>query len=1675
MEISVVKGRGGVNSKKNRSVGVQSNFKLKASNEVQNKEKGGVGDDEEVRKKKTKSRKEAPLSCSEPVAKKSRNSLGGAHVEGAILGSGQRARSQSGLSQKLNGGGGLNDISLNLGDNLSVVRIPKRRRGAVGRRKFESNYVRKPLESSSSVDQVAKLNGKPKKSESNEGLKKAEASDIKSITIDQIVKVNSNTPLKVVSPKVKQKKGFHDVKEDRTDSVNSGWHAKKEDSHLAANNGDTSSKKRQSSSRKRKDLSSGSGTVANKAKPLVDISVSSHGDYHDDDEENLEQNAARMLSSRFDPSCTGFSSTSRSSASPSASRLSFLISSGQNFASLEINSLVGSEAASADTASRVLRPRKQHKKGKGFSRKRRHFYEVLSRDLDVYWFLNRRIKVFWPLDESWYFGLVNDYDRERKLHHVKYDDRDEEWINLQNERFKLLLLPSEVPGRSEPKEIASGDSSTDMERRGPTMNDDTNVGSHMDSEPIISWLARYSRRVKSPSVALKKQKTSHLSPNPASPLPDSTGVAGGSGDKSLLKRDSSRPDCVSALADRLSDGGRGEMTMFGSTSGSKESKPVVYVRRRSRQSDIITENDNRRGSAHESVTTLPFVESFLTKEYDASLGCLDHEKQLLLMDNACTFKLNVRLLKSEDFRFKLLLPLCPLFGYIFGAETLWLCHTVLLLQCGTIVTTWPEVQLEMLFVDNIAGLRFFLFEGCLKQVVAFIFLVLRVFDEPNEQTYADMHMPVTSIRFKLSFSQDPRKQHVFAHCSFFKVNHCRWLYLDCKLQRHCSLAKRLPLRECTFDNIKSLEGGSKQLYSGSVGREPSFEGLQQSLMQGIIPMGACKESYNGKMSQTPDSDGKHVTLPLFALSFTAAPTFFLSLHLKLLIERSIACVSLQNKDPFYSIEHSGNLPSVADDCTQAERYSDNAPELTRKTGLFSCAKRQLSSNTVSVSIDDGHLKSTQNGKSMLTGTFDCSNGLVNTEVSEIIGDVLQSEQLAISPGPLVSNGHSPSVMPSGKRYCSLNDMSIDIPPFDQVESNSSRNTYSSQQAPRMARNMGDDIVCSPSHTGPRSFWHRNRNGSSSSSLGDLSHVWADGKNFIRNGFEIGPRKPRTQVRYTLPLAGFDISLKHKVHYQNGVPHKRIRRSNDKRLSDGSRSSHRNLELLACDANVLITLGDRGLRERGARVFLEPADTNEWKLAVKLSGTTKYSYNVHHVMQPGSTNRYTHAMMWKGGKDWALEFPDRSQWTLFKEMHEECHNRNIRAASVKNIPIPGVRLIEDSDDNPTEVSFVRSSAKYFRQVETDSEMAMDPSRILYDMDGDDEQWILSNKRLVQSQENKCLEISDELFEKTMDTFEKLAYGQQRDDFTADEIEDFMVGVGPMEVIKVIYEHWRQKRQRKGMPLIRQLQPPSWERYQQQLKEWEQSMTKANNALSGGCQEKTPPIEKPVPFAFCLKPRGLEVLNKGSKHRSYRRMPVSGHSHTVQGEDGLHAFGRRLNGWTLGDEKVMFLGNSNDSSEASPLFQASPRVYSPRDGGGPGHFSLSSDTTEWSHHSKLNRTKSKKIGTLISHSNPMMVPSYDQRRNGIHRWNTGLPEQPGQKHHQQEGSHRHGIEQLGGPDLDEFRLRDASGAAQHALNMAKLKRQNAQRLLYRADLAIHKAVVALMTADAVKASYDGSNGE
>jgi hypothetical protein len=510
-------------------------------------------------------------------------------------------------------------------------------------------------------------------------------------------------------------------------------------------------------------------------------------------------------------------------------------------------------------------------------------------------------------------------------------------------------------------------------------------------------------------------------------------------------------------------------------------------------------------------------------------------------------------------------------------------------------------------------------------------------------------------------------------------------------------------------------------------------------------VGFSREStcVNANLSSSK-SDKNHRYLPSFALSFTAAPTFFLGLHLKMLMEHSMMHINFLDHVSIEHPEKSSGL--LADSCSSVE----------------DCSKEYL----------DGTPGNDFKALSM-GADFDGCISRAKPESQTVDGTDPGSRTL-------------------------LKGITVEIPSVN-LNQHVNKELHSVKRSSDLSWNMNGGIIPSPNPTARRSTWYRNR--SSSASFG-----WSDGRtDFLQNNFGNGPKKPRTHVSYTLPLGGFDYSPRNRGQQQKGFSHKRIRTATEKRTSDISRGSERNLELLSCDANVLITNGDKGWRECGVQVVLELFDHNEWRLGIKLSGTTKYSYKAHQFLQTGSTNRFTHAMMWKGGKEWTLEFPDRSQWVLFKEMHEECYNRNMRAASVKNIPIPGVCLIEENDDNGIEAPFFRGF-KYFRQLETDVELALNPSRVLYDMDSDDEKWMLKNRSSPEVN-SSSRQISEEMFEKAMDMFEKAAYSQQRDQFTSDEIMKLMAGIGPTGAIKIIHEYWQHKRQRKRMPLIRHLQVPS----------------------------------------------------------------------------------------------------------------------------------------------------------------------------------------------------------------------------------------------------------------------------
>jgi hypothetical protein len=355
-----------------------------------------------------------------------------------------------------------------------------------------------------------------------------------------------------------------------------------------------------------------------------------------------------------------------------------------------------------------------------------------------------------------------------------------------------------------------------------------------------------------------------------------------------------------------------------------------------------------------------------------------------------------------------------------------------------------------------------------------------------------------------------------------------------------------------------------------------------------------------------------------------------------------------------------------------------------------------------------------------------------------------------------------------------------------------------QSVSNLVQELNEYPIGRSTPTAPRTTYHRSR-------FTSISHTFGDGSKLLPEeltltGFTGSSKKPRSQILRSVSPRSEEFGLKHKSHFRKIQSHSTAKTNDAKRFTENSRSGHSSPESLTCVANVLVTFGDRGWREYDTQIIMDSDGRSEWQICVKLAQGTKYAHKVCQVLQPGATNRYTHAMIWKGGTEWCLEFPDRSQWSIFKQMHYECYSHNIRAASVKNIPIPGVCLVEE-DDNVA-VSFVRSQ-DYLGHIGTDVEIALDDSRVIYDMDSDDESWISSwGKSLGEN--ISAHKLTENLFERVMDKLEKFAYSHNSTELTIDQMKELRVDNVSSGIIKGIHAYWKDKRQKKGMPLIRHFQ-------------------------------------------------------------------------------------------------------------------------------------------------------------------------------------------------------------------------------------------------------------------------------
>jgi hypothetical protein len=53
--------------------------------------------------------------------------------------------------------------------------------------------------------------------------------------------------------------------------------------------------------------------------------------------------------------------------------------------------------------------------------------------------IGQSCKVFWPLDDEWYTGVVGDYNDHTHKHLITYEDSEEEWIILARDQVKLKV------------------------------------------------------------------------------------------------------------------------------------------------------------------------------------------------------------------------------------------------------------------------------------------------------------------------------------------------------------------------------------------------------------------------------------------------------------------------------------------------------------------------------------------------------------------------------------------------------------------------------------------------------------------------------------------------------------------------------------------------------------------------------------------------------------------------------------------------------------------------------------------------------------------------------------------------------------------------------------------------------------------------------------------------------------------------------------------------------------------------------------------------------------------------------------------------------------------------------------------------------------------------------------
>ncbi|KAM2263996.1 uncharacterized protein LOC126628657 isoform X1 [Malus sylvestris] len=253
------------------------------------------------------------------------------------------------------------------------------------------------------------------------------------------------------------------------------------------------------------------------------------------------------------------------------------------------------------------------------------------------------------------------------------------------------------------------------------------------------------------------------------------------------------------------------------------------------------------------------------------------------------------------------------------------------------------------------------------------------------------------------------------------------------------------------------------------------------------------------------------------------------------------------------------------------------------------------------------------------------------------------------------------------------------------------------------------------------------------------------------------------------------------------------------IEDGStmEGSARDLDSTCCSANILITEAGKCYREDGATVMLETSSSGEWLLVIKKDGLTRYTHKAEKVMRPCSKNRLTNVKTWSadniGDNGWKLEFPNRSDWYIFKDLYKECSDRSVPSPAVKFIPVPGVHEVPGYADGH-HTPFHRPDSYISMNVDELSR-AVGKRDANYDMDSDDEKWLKKFNSDFVAEDELDDHVSEDNFELIVDAIEKAFYYRPYDFSDDNPAANLCPEMGRREVIEAVYGYWMNKRKQK----------------------------------------------------------------------------------------------------------------------------------------------------------------------------------------------------------------------------------------------------------------------------------------